>query len=166
MDCDPLITLYLVVSSFPLQRTDPAPFYIFDEIDAALDPVYRHAVADLIREQSKAGKVNRAQFLVSTFKEEMVQHSDKCYGISFARHVRVLALWSVPVLQLCRCRLACYLLIVDGVGVVVDAVESAAVAIDAGCDIPFAVSHCVHSRVCLCNLCCCLAIPFAGVECD
>ena len=31
---------------FAIQATDPAPFYIFDEIDANLDAQYRTAVAD------------------------------------------------------------------------------------------------------------------------
>ena len=32
-----------------LQRCDPAPFYLFDEVDAALDPDYRGAVASVIQ---------------------------------------------------------------------------------------------------------------------
>ena len=32
-----------------LQRCDPAPFYLFDEVDAALDPDYRGAVAGVIQ---------------------------------------------------------------------------------------------------------------------
>jgi hypothetical protein len=30
---------------FAIQKCDPAPFYLFDEIDANLDPQYRTAVA-------------------------------------------------------------------------------------------------------------------------
>jgi len=37
-----LVTLALI---FAIQMCDPAPFYLFDEIDANLDPVYRTAVA-------------------------------------------------------------------------------------------------------------------------
>ena len=32
-----------------LQKCDPAPFYLFDEVDAALDPDYREAVATIIQ---------------------------------------------------------------------------------------------------------------------
>ena len=32
-----------------LQSCDPAPFYLFDEVDAALDPDYRGAVATIIQ---------------------------------------------------------------------------------------------------------------------
>ena len=34
-----------------IQRCDPAPFYLFDEVDAALDPEFRAAIANLIGEQ-------------------------------------------------------------------------------------------------------------------
>lgn len=37
-----LVALALI---FAIQRCDPAPFYLFDEIDANLDPQYRSAVA-------------------------------------------------------------------------------------------------------------------------
>lgn len=33
---------------FAIQRCDPAPFYLFDEIDAALDTQYRTAVASIL----------------------------------------------------------------------------------------------------------------------
>ena len=36
-------TLVALALIFAIQRCDPAPFYLFDEIDAALDPQYRHA---------------------------------------------------------------------------------------------------------------------------
>ena len=31
-----------------IQRCDPAPFYLFDEVDAALDPEFRIAIANLL----------------------------------------------------------------------------------------------------------------------
>ena len=34
-----------------IQRCDPAPFYLFDEVDAALDPEFRASIANLIGEQ-------------------------------------------------------------------------------------------------------------------
>ena len=34
-----------------LQHCDPAPFYLFDEVDAALDVQYRSSVAAVIQEQ-------------------------------------------------------------------------------------------------------------------
>ena len=43
-----------------LQRSDPAPFYLFDEIDANLDATYRSRVADLVRRQANSS-MNPAQ---------------------------------------------------------------------------------------------------------
>lgn len=44
-------TLVALTLIFAIQRCDPAPFYLFDEIDAALDPAYRASVAKLLRKQ-------------------------------------------------------------------------------------------------------------------
>ncbi|KAI9996122.1 hypothetical protein PInf_013303 [Phytophthora infestans] len=48
---------------FAIQRVDPAPFYLFDEIDQALDSTHR------------------AAFITSTFRPELVNIADKFYGI-------------------------------------------------------------------------------------
>ena len=44
--CLGLCALALV---FAIQRCDPAPFYLFDEIDANLDAQYRTAVAQMLQ---------------------------------------------------------------------------------------------------------------------
>ncbi|KAJ8607505.1 hypothetical protein MRB53_040277 [Persea americana] len=62
---------------FAIQASDPAPFYLFDEIDANLDAQYRTAVADLIKESASSG-----QFICTTFRPEMLRVADKCYGVS------------------------------------------------------------------------------------
>lgn len=41
-----------IVLIFALQRCDPAPFYIFDEIDAPLDADYRRRIASMYRNRS------------------------------------------------------------------------------------------------------------------
>lgn len=38
-------TVVALALIFAIQRVDPSPFYLFDEIDANLDAVYRTAVA-------------------------------------------------------------------------------------------------------------------------
>ena len=43
-----VVALSLVLA---LQQCDPAPFYLFDEVDAALDIEFRSAVAAIIKEQ-------------------------------------------------------------------------------------------------------------------
>lgn len=71
---------------FAIQRCDPAPFYIFDELDQALDAAYRASVANLIQRQAHS-KDNPTQFIVSTFRPELVKASNTCYGISLQNKV-------------------------------------------------------------------------------
>ena len=59
---------------------DPAPFYLFDEIDANLDAQYRTAVAQML--QSISDSTN-GQFICTTFRPEMLHVAEKCYGVSF-----------------------------------------------------------------------------------
>lgn len=61
-----------------IQKSDPAPFYLFDEIDANLDTQYRTAVANLIHELSQ-----NAQFICTTFRPEMLQVASKFFGVMF-----------------------------------------------------------------------------------
>ena len=56
---------------FAIQKCDPAPFYLFDEIDANLDTQYRASVAKMIEELSAD-----AQFIVTTFRPELVHTAD------------------------------------------------------------------------------------------
>ncbi|CZT13476.1 related to SMC3-required for structural maintenance of chromosomes [Rhynchosporium graminicola] len=77
---------------FAIQQCDPAPFYLFDEIDANLDAQYRTAVAQMLEEisaqQSSQNSDNGAggmsgQFICTTFRPEMLLVADKCYGVTF-----------------------------------------------------------------------------------
>ncbi|CAG8972988.1 hypothetical protein HYALB_00007834 [Hymenoscyphus albidus] len=79
---------------FAIQQCDPAPFYLFDEIDANLDAQYRTAVAEMLRniaqqqstqdenDDGSAGGMS-GQFICTTFRPEMVLVADKCYGVTF-----------------------------------------------------------------------------------
>merc|ERR1719342_474332 len=67
---------------FAIQKCDPAPFYLFDEIDQALDPMYRKAVADMIHELADG-----AQFITTTFRPELLEHANKFYGVRFRNKV-------------------------------------------------------------------------------
>ncbi|KAI9657307.1 MAG: Structural maintenance of chromosomes protein 3 [Bathelium mastoideum] len=64
---------------FAIQACDPAPFYLFDEIDANLDAQYRTAVAQMLQESSQT-----AQFICTTFRPEMVEVAEKCYGVMYS----------------------------------------------------------------------------------
>lgn len=79
---------------FAIQQCDPAPFYLFDEIDANLDAQYRTAVANMLQEisdqQTQAEEDGDAegggmsgQFICTTFRPEMLLVADKCYGVTF-----------------------------------------------------------------------------------
>ena len=74
-----LVALALI---FAIQRCDPAPFYLFDEIDANLDQAHRQSVANLIASESK-----NAQFITTTFRPELLLNADKFYGVSFSQKV-------------------------------------------------------------------------------
>ncbi|CAG8318618.1 unnamed protein product [Penicillium salamii] len=67
---------------FAIQACDPAPFYLFDEIDANLDAQYRTAVAQMLKSISDS---TNGQFICTTFRPEMLHVAEKCYGVSF-RH--------------------------------------------------------------------------------
>uniref|UniRef100_A0A7S4I268 Structural maintenance of chromosomes protein n=1 Tax=Odontella aurita TaxID=265563 RepID=A0A7S4I268_9STRA len=78
-----LVALALI---FAIQRCDPAPFYLFDELDQALDSTYRAAVAALIERQANSEE-NPTQFICSTFRPELVSVANRCYGISHQNKV-------------------------------------------------------------------------------
>lgn len=84
----------------PLHRCDPAPFYLFDEIDQALDANHRLAVARLIQKQASS-KENPTQFITSTFRSELVSVANKCYGLVLEnRSSRIYPLPKVTILSL------------------------------------------------------------------
>nr|XP_016456094.1 PREDICTED: structural maintenance of chromosomes protein 3-like [Nicotiana tabacum] len=71
-------TVVALALIFAIQRCDPAPFYLFDEIDAALDPQYRTAVGNMVRDLADRGST---QFITTTFRPELVKVADKIYGV-------------------------------------------------------------------------------------
>ncbi|KJE90720.1 cohesin complex subunit [Capsaspora owczarzaki ATCC 30864] len=75
-------TLVALALIFAIQRCDPAPFYLFDELDQALDETHRTAVAAMIHRLS-----DRAQFLTTTFKPEMLKDADKVYAVTHRNKV-------------------------------------------------------------------------------
>jgi len=49
---------------------------MFDEIDAALDPTIREAIARVIKDQA-----GNTQFIATTFRSEFVEAGDKFFGV-------------------------------------------------------------------------------------
>ncbi|CUS21123.1 LAQU0S02e06480g1_1 [Lachancea quebecensis] len=71
-------TVCAIALILAIQMVDPAPFYLFDEIDAALDKQYRTSVANVIKELSV-----HAQFICTTFRSDMLQVADSFYRVRF-----------------------------------------------------------------------------------
>merc|ERR1719353_650973 len=76
-------TVVALAMIFAIQRLEPAPFYLFDEVDAALDTQYRTAVARLIQKDSQQG----AQMIITTFRPEIIDIADSCYRVSMRNRV-------------------------------------------------------------------------------
>ena len=74
-----LVALTLI---FAIQKCDPAPFYVFDEIDAALDPNYRKQVAMIIDDLSE-----NTQFISTTFRRELLESGDMFHGVQYKNKV-------------------------------------------------------------------------------
>ncbi|MEM2964454.1 MAG: chromosome segregation protein SMC [Candidatus Bathyarchaeia archaeon] len=59
-----------------LQVIQPMPFYMFDEIDAHLDPLNAQRLADLLKERSKG-----CQFVIISLKDTTISRGDRVYGV-------------------------------------------------------------------------------------
>jgi chromosome segregation protein len=62
---------------FAIQKYRPAPFYILDEIDAALDKENSEKVAKIIKEFSKD-----AQFIIISHNDATLKYADRLYGVT------------------------------------------------------------------------------------
>ena len=61
---------------FSIQSLSPTSFYIFDEVDAHLDPYNAERLADLLKEQSR-----KSQFIVITLRDVVIDRAEKLYGV-------------------------------------------------------------------------------------
>ncbi len=77
---------------FAVQRCDPAPFFVLDEVDAALDARHRRRVAQFVRRLSRSSSAAAAggegggrgtQFLCTTFRRELLASADRFVAVSF-----------------------------------------------------------------------------------
>jgi len=85
-------TMVALVLIFAIQRCDPAPFYIFDEIDAALDATHRASLAKMIDMQSRdvdedGNERVPTQFITTTFRSELIRAGTKFYGVTHRNKV-------------------------------------------------------------------------------
>jgi chromosome segregation protein len=70
-------TLTALAFLFAIQRFRPAPFYVLDEIDAALDKPNTKKVVELIKKYTPS-----SQFIVITHNEATIQEAGCVYGVS------------------------------------------------------------------------------------
>ena len=70
-------TLTALAFLFAIQRFRPAPFYVLDEIDAALDKQNTKKSVELIKKYS-----NNSQFIVISHNDATIQAADCVYGVS------------------------------------------------------------------------------------
>lgn len=66
---------------FAIQLYEPAPFYIFDEADAALDKSNSLKLANMIKELSK-----NSQFIAITHNDSLVKQADQIVGVTLNEH--------------------------------------------------------------------------------
>ncbi len=70
-------TLTALAFLFAIQKYKPTPFYVLDEVDAALDKENTKKVVEFIKELSK-----QAQFIVITHNDTTIKYADRLYGVS------------------------------------------------------------------------------------
>jgi chromosome segregation protein len=74
-------TLTALAFIFAVQEHNPASFYVFDEVDAALDKRNAEKLAGLVKAYS-----NRAQYVVISHNDGVISAADILYGVSMDEH--------------------------------------------------------------------------------
>lgn len=70
-------TITAIAFIFAVQEFNPASFYIFDEVDAALDILNSEKLGKLIKKHA-----GRAQYIVVSHSEYLIQSSETIYGVT------------------------------------------------------------------------------------
>ncbi len=70
-------TLVALAFLFAVQRFRPAPFYILDEVDAALDKPNSRKIVELVKKYAEG-----AQFIMISHNDLTIQQADCVYGVS------------------------------------------------------------------------------------
>ncbi len=74
-------TLTALAFIFAIQEHEPAPFYILDEVDAALDKRNSEKLAKLVKNYSK-----KAQYLMISHNDYVISEAERLYGVSMNEH--------------------------------------------------------------------------------
>jgi chromosome segregation protein len=72
-------TLTALAFLFAIQKYKPAPFYVLDEVDAALDKENTVKLAELIKSFSK-----NEQFIIITHNDQTIRYGDVVYGVTMS----------------------------------------------------------------------------------
>ncbi len=70
-------TLTALSFIFAVQEYEPAPFYILDEVDAALDKRNSEKLAQLLKSYSE-----KAQYIIISHNDKVISEADNLYGLS------------------------------------------------------------------------------------
>jgi chromosome segregation protein len=73
-------TLAATVFVLALQKLNPSPFYLFDEVDAHLDAPNAEKLSNIIKERSEG-----SQFIMVSLKDSVVEKARLIYGV-FPKH--------------------------------------------------------------------------------
>ena len=68
---------------FAIQKYSAAPFYLFDEVDSALDEKYRIAISKLMDEYCNPNNNEHSQIILTTFKKEFLQGCNKFFTVKY-----------------------------------------------------------------------------------
>ena len=86
--------MFVISLIFALSQVDKPPFYILDEIDAALDYQMRKNFAQLIKAFSK-----NTQFVRRTFKRKILKVAEQIYKVKFSKTISKNDYQLVPMLR-------------------------------------------------------------------
>ena len=70
-------TLTALAFLFAIQEYDPASFYVFDEVDAALDKKNSEMLSGLLKDYSK-----KAQYIIISHNDSLISAASQLYGVS------------------------------------------------------------------------------------
>ena len=74
-------TLTALAFIFAIQEYDPGHFYVFDEVDAALDKTNSTKLAKLLRKYS-----DKAQYIVISHNDNLISEANQLYGVSMTEN--------------------------------------------------------------------------------
>lgn len=74
-------TLTALAFIFAVQEYEPAPFYVLDEVDAALDKRNSEKLAKLVKSYAK-----KAQYLMISHNDYVISEANNLYGVSMNEH--------------------------------------------------------------------------------